>query len=273
MFEKGTKEAFSLPSRLVFFWARWSFLQIGVVPWSCSLAHPNVRWLLLLSSSSLLLECNLSRNHEPTCAFRSNRYAFRPFRYRPPKDSKEKMILRTTAFYDDLRLVLLWLTAFSVLSSSSNLFIRANSDTFSCGKNWHKLATWIFKLLMSSSTSLNLLVFSLIDQSLWLLRWITRLITKFFPFLLFLRSDKQSFKIGKFRNCLLENETCTYSSISIVASFLPYLMKSHTFPARPSTTGLPPIPKQIAHTTVDLPVPFGPIITFKLGPGMNSNES
>jgi hypothetical protein len=64
-----------------------------------------------------------------------------------------------------------------------------------------------------------------------------------------------------------------YSSISIKALFLLYLMKSHIFAARPSTVDLPVMPKQMAHTTVDLPVPFGPMITFRFGPGENSNES
>ncbi len=43
--------------------------------------------------------------------------------------------------------------------------------------------------------------------------------------------------------------------------------------ALPSTDGLPVIPKQIAQTIVDLPVPFGPMITFKFEPGENSKES
>jgi hypothetical protein len=50
-------------------------------------------------------------------------------------------------------------------------------------------------------------------------------------------------------------------------------MKSAMLAARPSTLGLPVIPRQMAHTIVDLPVPFGPMMTFKLGPGENSTES
>lgn len=50
-------------------------------------------------------------------------------------------------------------------------------------------------------------------------------------------------------------------------------MKSHRLDARPRTIGFPVMPKQMAQTTVDFPVPFGPMMTFKLGPGRNSNES
>lgn len=50
-------------------------------------------------------------------------------------------------------------------------------------------------------------------------------------------------------------------------------MKSARLDALPSTVGLPVMPKHIAHTIVDFPVPFGPIITFKFGPGENSSES
>ena len=50
-------------------------------------------------------------------------------------------------------------------------------------------------------------------------------------------------------------------------------MKSERDDALPKTLGLPVMPKQIAHTSVDLPVPFGPITTFKFAPGTNSKES
>lgn len=40
-----------------------------------------------------------------------------------------------------------------------------------------------------------------------------------------------------------------------------------TFSDRDNTFGLPPIPRTIAATNVDLPVPFGPIITFRYSPG------
>ena len=36
--------------------------------------------------------------------------------------------------------------------------------------------------------------------------------------------------------------------------------------------GFPDIPRQIAETIVDLPVPFGPRIKFKFGPGVNSTS-
>ncbi len=58
-----------------------------------------------------------------------------------------------------------------------------------------------------------------------------------------------------------------------MALFFPYLIKSEREDALPNTLGFPVIPKQIAHTNVDLPVPFGPITTFKLAPGKNSSES
>lgn len=64
-----------------------------------------------------------------------------------------------------------------------------------------------------------------------------------------------------------------YNSISIVALFLPYLTKSQMFEARPKTAGFPVIPRHIAQTIVDFPVPFGPMITFRFGPGRNSSES
>jgi len=50
-------------------------------------------------------------------------------------------------------------------------------------------------------------------------------------------------------------------------------MKSVIDDALPNKLGLPAMPKQIAHTSVDLPVPFAPMITFKFAPGVNSNES
>ncbi len=43
--------------------------------------------------------------------------------------------------------------------------------------------------------------------------------------------------------------------------------------ALPNTIGFPVIPKHIAHTIVDFPVPFGPIMTLRFGPGENSRES
>lgn len=36
--------------------------------------------------------------------------------------------------------------------------------------------------------------------------------------------------------------------------------------------GFPDMPRQIAETMVDFPVPFGPRIKFKFGPGMNSTS-
>jgi len=45
------------------------------------------------------------------------------------------------------------------------------------------------------------------------------------------------------------------------------------FLALPKTLGLPARLRQMVHTIVDLPVPFGPIITFRLAPGEISNES
>ena len=36
--------------------------------------------------------------------------------------------------------------------------------------------------------------------------------------------------------------------------------------------GFPAIPRQIAETMVDFPVPFGPRIKFRLGPGINSTS-
>jgi len=43
-------------------------------------------------------------------------------------------------------------TAFSVFSSSSWGDMRAKSVTFSCGRNWHKLPTWIPRWATSCST-------------------------------------------------------------------------------------------------------------------------
>jgi hypothetical protein len=57
--------------------------------------------------------------------------------------------------------------------------------------------------------------------------------------------------------------TCTYNSNSIFPLLQPYLMKSATCCALPNKLSFPPRPIQIAHTIVDFPVPFGPIITFK----------
>ena len=50
-------------------------------------------------------------------------------------------------------------------------------------------------------------------------------------------------------------------------------MKSERLEALPSTAGFPVIPKHMAQTMVDFPVPLGPITTFKLEPGLVSSES
>lgn len=65
----------------------------------------------------------------------------------------------------------------------------------------------------------------------------------------------------------------SYNSISIEPLCFPYLMKSAILLCLPKTLDFPVIPKHIAHTIVDLPVPFGPMITFRFGPGWNSSES
>jgi len=44
-------------------------------------------------------------------------------------------------------------------------------------------------------------------------------------------------------------------------------MYSVTELARPRMLGLPPSPRQIAHTIVDFPVPFAPTTTLSPGPG------
>lgn len=44
------------------------------------------------------------------------------------------------------------LTAFSVFNSSSCADILAKSATLSCGRNWHKLPTWMLSRFTSSST-------------------------------------------------------------------------------------------------------------------------
>ena len=60
-----------------------------------------------------------------------------------------------------------------------------------------------------------------------------------------------------------EGPILTYNSNSIFPLLQPYLMKSATCCALPNKLSFPPRPIQIAHTIVDFPVPFGPIITFK----------
>lgn len=45
------------------------------------------------------------------------------------------------------------------------------------------------------------------------------------------------------------------------------LLKLCTLEPLPTVFGFPPNPSIIAATIVDLPVPFGPINIFKLGPG------
>ena len=47
----------------------------------------------------------------------------------------------------------------------------------------------------------------------------------------------------------------------------PYLINSAADEARPKMLGLPPRPRQIAQTILLFPEPFGPIITFRCGPG------
>ena len=51
------------------------------------------------------------------------------------------------------------------------------------------------------------------------------------------------------------------------ASLHPWRTNAWMSSERPSSFGLPPRHKQIAHTMLDLPVPFGPITTFSRGPG------
>jgi hypothetical protein len=55
----------------------------------------------------------------------------------------------------------------------------------------------------------------------------------------------------------------TYSSSSILAFDFPYLIKSVGLWARPNQLVFPAKPRQIAQTIVDLPVPFGPMTTFR----------
>lgn len=65
----------------------------------------------------------------------------------------------------------------------------------------------------------------------------------------------------------------TYSSISMTAFSLRCLMNSAGFCARPRMAVFPASPRHIAQTMVLFPVPFGPIITFKRGPGSTTTES
>ena len=65
----------------------------------------------------------------------------------------------------------------------------------------------------------------------------------------------------------------THSSSSILPLFFPCFMNSENCWARPNQAVFPASPRHIAHTIVDLPVPFGPIITFRWAPVVNSTES
>ena len=56
-----------------------------------------------------------------------------------------------------------------------------------------------------------------------------------------------------------------YNSISMIAFVCPYFTYSPTSFARARKFVLPPSPRQMAQTILDLPVPFGPMITFSFG--------
>jgi hypothetical protein len=60
------------------------------------------------------------------------------------------------------------------------------------------------------------------------------------------------------------------NSNSVTATSLPVKMNSDNVSARPSCLGAAPSPTAMAMTILDLPVPFGPMTTFNLGPGLNS---
>ena len=70
-------------------------------------------------------------------------------------------------------------------------------------------------------------------------------------------------KVWANKHFVKEDPILTYNSNSIFPLLQPYLMKSATCCALPNKLSFPPRPIQIAHTIVDFPVPFGPIITFK----------
>ncbi len=91
-------------------------------------------------------------------------------------------------------------THFSVFSSKSHLDILVNSATFSCGKNWQRLSTWIWSFFINSLIYLNnklqwksfrknkiftaasVVCFPLSVHLLALCVWSVRLIIQFDPF-------------------------------------------------------------------------------------------
>lgn len=86
-------------------------------------------------------------------------------------------------------------------------------------------------------------------------------------------STTKNGRLSYFKHSTNKKTENAYRVSSILALDLPYLIKSVACWARPNQLVFPASPRQIAHTIVDFPVPFGPMITFRWGPHMNSTLS
>mmetsp|Transcript_7518 Transcript_7518/g.19512 ORF Transcript_7518/g.19512 Transcript_7518/m.19512 type:complete len:340 (-) Transcript_7518:249-1268(-) len=141
--------------------------------------------------------------------------------------------------------------AFIVSCSSSVDFICVNAATRSCGKNWSKLSIWMPSLCTRSFTSL--LVTFLPSREYWHLgdlRCRSQRTIKFLPGALPSRS-----------------------SISTKPSWVLLLIASSVLVPRSVSLRVPPSPIAKALTMEDLPVPFGPTMQLRRGPGSNSSAS
>ena len=140
--------------------------------------------------------------------------------------------------------------AFSVSLNNPISSKAENSPTFSCGRNVHKLPICIFRSFSTSSFtcgSVALLpsIFHL-DVPLWDLVILLSMVL--------VRPVASS----------------SSNSNSVTATSRPVKMNSDNVSALPSCLGAAPNPTAMAITIELLPVPFGPMTTFNLGPGRNS---
>mmetsp|Transcript_21036 Transcript_21036/g.67786 ORF Transcript_21036/g.67786 Transcript_21036/m.67786 type:complete len:241 (+) Transcript_21036:2862-3584(+) len=142
--------------------------------------------------------------------------------------------------------------AFSVSFNNPTSSNAENSPTFSCGRNVHRLAIWMLK--SSLTTALTAASFATRPSR-----------NHLFCCLDFLKISRRTVRVFPF--------LASCSSTSTKPSSFPVRTNSKILSARPRIRGDAPSARAIAHTILDLPVPFGPMITFSRGPGENSTSS
>ena len=139
-------------------------------------------------------------------------------------------------------------TTFSVSINSFCGSISVNLPTLSCGKNVHKLLTWI--------------------PISWTFWWINACVATS-PASLY--EDRLLARSKSRRMTMFRSPSCfPFSSISTQPFSLSRITKHPTPSPRSRALALDPSPRAMAHKIVDLPLPLGPTTTFNLGPGRTS---